>query len=170
MARPSGSDGSKPGGAPAAGAARREVTLYCDGACKGNPGVGGYGVILLCDGHQRELSGAEPMTTNNKMELTAAIEGLKVLSEPCVVTIFTDSEYLKKGITVWIHSWRTRGWRTAGKKPVQNRDLWEKLLEVSGKHEVKWHWVRGHSGDALNERCDELANLAIERLIAERAV
>jgi len=164
-----GTDASGPRPSPGPGQPRRKVTLYCDGACRGNPGVGGYGAILLCDGHQKELSGAVPMTTNNKMELTAAIAGLEVLTEPCSVDIFTDSQYLKNGITVWIHAWRARGWRTADKKVVRNRELWEKLLELCTKHEVEWHWVRGHSGDPLNDRCDELANMAIERLIGERA-
>ena len=109
------------------------------------------------------------MTTNNKMELTAAIVGLEALTEPCSLDIFTDSQYLKNGITVWIHAWRARGWRTADKKVVRNRELWERLLELCTKHEVEWHWVRGHSGDPLNDRCDELANMAIERLIGERA-
>ena len=164
-----GTDASGPRPSPGPGQPRRKVTLYCDGACRGNPGVGGYGAILLCDGHEKELSGAVPMTTNNKMELTAAIAGLEVLTEPCSLDIFTDSQYLKNGITVWIHAWRARGWRTADKKVVRNRELWERLLELCTKHEVEWHWVRGHSGDPLNDRCDELANMAIERLIGERA-
>ena len=155
-------------GSDGAGGPRRQVTLYCDGACRGNPGIGGYGTILLCDGHQKELSGAVPMTTNNKMELTAAIVGLEALTEPCRVAIYTDSQYLKNGITVWIHAWRARGWRTADKKVVRNRELWERLLALTGIHEVGWHWVPGHSGDPLNDRCDELANMAIERLIGER--
>ena len=111
-------------GSDGAGAARRQVTVYCDGACRGNPGIGGYGTILLCDGHRKELSGAVPMTTNNKMELTAAIVGLETLTEPCQVAIYTDSQYLKNGITVWIHAWRARGWRTTDKKVVRNRELW----------------------------------------------
>jgi ribonuclease HI len=164
-----GTDASGPRPSPGPGQPRRQVTLYCDGACRGNPGVGGYGAILLCDGHEKELSGAVPMTTNNRMELTAAIVGVEALTEPCSVDIFTDSQYLKNGITVWIHAWRARGWRTTDKKVVRNRELWERLLELCTVHEVEWHWVRGHSGDPLNERCDELANMAIERLIGERA-
>jgi ribonuclease HI len=146
----------------------RVVTLYVDGACRGNPGVGGYASILLCDGHEKALSGAIERTTNNRMELTAAITGLSELKEKCRVRIYTDSQYLKKGMTEWIHSWRARGWRTAGKKSVLNRDLWEKLLEVAGQHEIEWHWVAGHSGDPLNERCDQLANEAMDRFLNGR--
>lgn len=148
----------------------REVRVYCDGACRGNPGPGGYGAILICGKHERELSGAELRTTNNRMELTAAIAALSLLTEPCRVRIVTDSEYLRKGITEWVKSWVRNGWRTAAKKPVLNRDLWEKLVDLCSRHDVEWAWVRGHSGDPLNERCDALANLAIDRLLAEGAI
>jgi ribonuclease HI len=146
----------------------RRVILYCDGACRGNPGVGGYGVVLLCDGHQKELSGAVELTTNNRMELQAAIAGLEVLKEPCRVRAVTDSQYLKKGISEWIHEWQRRGWKTSKRGDVLNRDLWERLLELSRFHQLEWEWVRGHGGDVLNERCDELANEAIDRLLASR--
>jgi ribonuclease HI len=152
----------------AAAGGLRDVTLYVDGACRGNPGVGAYAGILLCDGHEETLSGAVERTTNNRMELTAAIEGLSKLKEKCRVRIFTDSQYLRNGMTEWIHNWLARGWRTAGKKGVLNRDLWEKLLEVAGRHDVEWHWVAGHSGDFLNERCDALANEAIDRFLDGR--
>ncbi len=145
--------------------ATRVVVLYSDGACKGNPGVGGYGVILRCDSHEREISGAERNTTNNRMELKAAIAGLETLQGRCAVTIFTDSQYVKKGMTEWIKNWIAKGWRTSDRKPVLNRDLWEQLLELTKKHEVAWEWVRGHAGDELNERCDLLANRAIEELL-----
>jgi ribonuclease HI len=143
----------------------RQVTLYVDGACRGNPGLGGYAGILLCDGHEKTLSGAVERTTNNRMELTAAITALAELKEPCRVRLFTDSQYLKRGMTEWIQGWRARGWRTSGKKSVLNRDLWEKLLEVAGRHEVEWNWVAGHAGDPLNERCDQLANEAMDRFL-----
>ena len=146
----------------------RNVVLYCDGACRGNPGIGGYGVVLLCDDdHREELSGAVPQTTNNRMELTAAIAGLEVLENRCFVRITTDSQYLKRGMTEWIHSWLARGWKTASRKSVLNRDLWERLYDLCKHHRVEWDWVRGHAGDVLNERCDELANRAIDELLTE---
>ena len=146
----------------------RRVVVYCDGACRGNPGVGGYGVVLLHDDDSRqELSGAVPQTTNNRMELTAAIAGLESLKDRCSVSITTDSQYLKRGMTEWIHSWLARGWKTASKKSVLNRDLWERLHALCGLHEVEWGWVRGHAGDVLNERCDELANVAIDELLTK---
>jgi ribonuclease HI len=154
-----------PGGPEKAMDGTRVVTLYVDGACRGNPGVGAYASILLCDGHEKTLSGTVERTTNNRMELTAAITGLSELKEKCRVRIYTDSQYLKNGMTEWIHSWRARGWKTSGKKDVLNRDLWEKLLEVAGRHEIEWHWVAGHSGDPLNERCDQLANEAMDRFL-----
>ena len=143
----------------------RRVTIYCDGACRGNPGVGGYGVILQCEGHVKELSGVAPQTTNNRMELTAAIEGLSYLKERSSVSMVTDSQYLKKGMTEWIQSWLLKGWKTSGRKEVLNRDLWERLLDLCKRHVVRWEWVRGHAGHELNERCDRLANEAIEHYL-----
>jgi ribonuclease HI len=137
------------------------VEIFSDGACSGNPGPGGWGTLLRWDGHEKELSGFEPETTNNRMELTAAIAGLEALKRPCQVSLTTDSEYLKKGMTEWLEGWVRRGWKNAQKKEVANRDLWERLLELSRKHHVEWHWVRGHAGHPENERCDELARAAI---------
>jgi len=139
------------------------VEIFSDGACSGNPGPGGWGTLLRCGGHEKELSGYHPETTNNRMELTAAIEGLAALKRPCQVHLTTDSEYVKKGITEWVDGWVRRGWKNSQKKEVANRDLWERLLEVSRKHRVEWHWVRGHAGHPENERCDALARAAIER-------
>ena len=145
-----------------------EVILYCDGACSPNPGLGGWAAILVAPGHEdkaRELSGAERESTNNRMELRAAIEGLRALNRPTRVRVVTDSEYLKKAFTAgWLASWQANGWRTAGKKPVKNEDLWRELLALEEKHEVSWEWVRGHAGHAENERCDELAVQARLRL------
>ncbi len=137
------------------------VEIFSDGACSGNPGPGGWGTILRCDGQVKELSGYAPETTNNRMELTGAIAGLAALKRPCRVKLTTDSEYVKKGITEWIDGWVRRGWKNSQKKDVANRDLWEELLEQSRRHQVEWHWVRGHAGHAENERCDELARAAI---------
>jgi ribonuclease HI len=137
------------------------VEIFSDGACSGNPGPGGWGTILRWDGHKKELSGFAPETTNNRMELTAAIEGLAALKHPCRVRLTTDSEYVKKGITEWIDGWVRRGWKNSQKKDVANRDLWERLLEQSRRHQVEWCWVRGHAGHPENERCDELARAAI---------
>lgn len=139
----------------------KSVEIFSDGACSGNPGPGGWGTILRWDGHVKELSGYAPETTNNRMELTAAIEGLAALKRPCRVRLTTDSEYVKKGITEWIAGWVRRGWKNSQKKDVANRDLWEKLLEQTRRHQVEWHWVRGHAGHSENERCDELARAAI---------
>jgi ribonuclease HI len=144
-----------------------ELTIHADGACRGNPGPGGWGVLLSCNGTQKELSGFEPATTNNRMELTAAIMGLTALKRPTVATVQTDSQYVIKGITEWLPAWKARGWRTADRKPVKNQDLWEKLAEVAGPHTLHWQWVKGHSGDPGNERVDELANLAIDAMQAE---
>lgn len=140
----------------------KKVEIFSDGACSGNPGPGGWGVILRHNGHEKELSGFEPETTNNRMELIAAIEGLEALTRPCHVRLTTDSEYLKKGMTEWIKDWVRRGWKTAQKKPVANRDLWERLLRLTQTHQVDWHWVRGHDGHEENERCDVLARKAIQ--------
>lgn len=137
------------------------VEIFADGACSGNPGPGGWGTILRSAGREKELSGFAVETTNNRMEMTAAIAGLAALTRPCRVRLTTDSEYLKKGMTEWLAGWVRRGWKNSQKQPVANRDLWEQLLELSGRHQVEWHWVRGHAGHAENERCDALARAAI---------
>lgn len=137
------------------------VEIFSDGACSGNPGPGGWGTLLRWDGHEKELSGFEPETTNNRMELTAAISGLAALKRSCRVRLTTDSEYVKKGITEWIDGWVRRDWKNSQKKDVANRDLWEQLLEQSRRHQIEWCWVRGHAGHPENERCDELARAAI---------
>ena len=142
------------------------VTIHTDGACSGNPGPGGWGVILQWDGHSRELKGGEAHTTNNRMELMAAIMALEALKRPCDVDLHTDSEYLRQGITDWINGWKRNGWRTAARKPVKNTDLWQRLDAAVGRHTVHWHWVRGHSGHDLNERADELAREAIAEIRA----
>lgn len=142
--------------APDEGAAR--VTVYTDGACKGNPGPGGWGAWLRFGEHEKELFGGEPSTTNNRMELTAVIQALSALKRSCEVDVYTDSEYVRNGITTWIRGWKSRGWRTADRKPVKNMDLWMALDELAAAHAVKWHWVKGHNGDIGNERADELAN------------
>ena len=139
------------------------VEIFSDGACSGNPGPGGWGTLLRFNGHEKELSGYEPQTTNNRMELTGAIAGLRALKRPCRVRLTTDSEYVKKGITEWIDGWVRRGWKNSQKKDVANRDLWEQLLELTKRHQVEWHWVRGHTGHPENERCDELARMAIRQ-------
>jgi ribonuclease HI len=140
------------------------VHLFTDGACSGNPGPGGWGAILRWRGQEKELSGAEPDTTNNRMELFAAIAGLEALKRPARVRIHTDSMYLKDGITKWIHAWKAKGWKTADKKPVKNVDLWQRLESAIEHHDVSWHWVRGHSGHVENERADEIARLAIKQM------
>lgn len=137
------------------------VEIFCDGACSGNPGPGGWGTILRFGGSEKELSGGERETTNNRMELTAAIEGLAALNRPCRVILTTDSQYLVKGMTEWLEGWRKKGWINSKREPVMNRDLWERLAELAGQHTVEWRWVRGHNGHAENERCDELARQAI---------
>jgi ribonuclease HI len=133
------------------------VDIYTDGACSGNPGPGGWGVVMRYKGRERELSGGEPATTNNRMELTAAIAALEALKRPVPVCIHTDSTYLKDGITRWIHRWKTNGWKTASKKPVKNADLWRRLEQALGEHQVEWRWVKGHAGHPENERADQLA-------------
>jgi len=135
-----------------------KVVIYTDGACKGNPGPGGWGVWMRYGQHERELFGGERLTTNNRMELMAVIQALTALSRPCDVTIHTDSEYVRKGITEWIHGWKQRGWKTADKKPVKNQELWQRLEALSQLHRVDWRWVKGHAGDPGNERADALAN------------
>ncbi len=137
------------------------VEIFSDGACSGNPGPGGWGTLMRFGDKEKELSGYAPETTNNRMELTGAIEGLAALKRPCKVSLTTDSEYVKKGITEWIHGWIKRGWKNSQRKDVANRDLWERLWELANTHQVEWHWVRGHAGHAENERCDELAREAI---------
>ena len=149
------------------GALPDEVQLFTDGACKGNPGPGGWGVLLRFGGQEKELCGGDASTTNNRMELTAVIEGLKALKRACPVVITTDSQYVKNGITQWIHNWKRNGWRTAAKKPVKNDDLWRQLDEAVSRHEVTWHWVKGHSGHPENERADELANRGIAQIGTE---
>ena len=138
--------------------------IYTDGACKGNPGPGGWGAVLEFDGKEREIYGGERATTNNRMELTAVIEALCALKRPCHVILHTDSQYVQKGITEWINGWKARGWRTAAKAPVKNLDLWKKLDEVVGPHQIERVWVRGHSGHDGNERADALANKGVESL------
>ena len=140
------------------------VEIYTDGACSGNPGPGGWGAILRWKGHERELSGAEPDTTNNRMELMAAISSLETLKRPMVVDVHTDSTYVRDGIMKWLKAWKARDWRTADKKPVKNRDLWERLDAATQRHEIVWHWVKGHAGHPENERADELARMAIKDL------
>jgi ribonuclease HI len=142
------------------------VVIHTDGACSGNPGVGGWGAILEWGDHRREIKGGEVNTTNNRMELMAAISALETLKRPCDVDLHTDSQYLRQGITSWIHGWKRNGWRTADRKPVKNVDLWQRLDSAIGHHTVRWHWVRGHSGHDLNERADELAREAITELRA----
>ncbi|HVY58469.1 MAG TPA: ribonuclease HI [Xanthobacteraceae bacterium] len=136
---------------------QQHVVVHTDGACSGNPGPGGWGVILEWSGHRKELKGGEPHTTNNRMELMAAIMALESLKRPCTVDIHTDSQYLRHGITEWIKGWKRNGWKTADRKPVKNVDLWQRLDAALAHHRVNWHWVRGHSGHDLNERADELA-------------
>jgi len=137
------------------------VEIYADGACKGNPGPGGWGVLLRAGGVERELYGGEPATTNNRMELTAVIRALESLKRRCRVRLYTDSQYVQKGISQWIHDWKRRAWRTADRKPVKNVDLWQRLDTLAAEHDVEWHWVKGHAGHPENERADALANRAI---------
>ena len=137
------------------------VEIYTDGACKGNPGVGGWGALLRYGDTKRELYGGEAQTTNNRMELTAVIRALEALKRRCSVRLHTDSQYVQQGISVWIHDWKKRGWRTADKKPVKNEDLWRRLDELAAGYDVEWIWVEGHAGDPGNERADELANLGV---------
>ncbi len=142
-----------------------ELDIYTDGACRGNPGPGGWGALLISGGKERELSGAEAATTNNRMELLAVIEALRALKRRVRARVFTDSQYVQLGITTWLKEWKARGWRTAARKPVKNQDLWEQLDALAAGHEIEWHWVKGHAGNAGNERCDQLANAAIDALL-----
>ncbi len=143
------------------------VEIYTDGACKGNPGIGGWGALLRYGGHEREIFGGEKLTTNNRMELLAAIRALESLKRPCKIHLHTDSQYLQKGISQWLDSWKVRNWRTADKKPVKNEDLWKLLDQLTQQHEIEWCWVRAHSGHSDNERADQLANRGVEMIISE---
>jgi ribonuclease HI len=140
------------------------IEIYTDGACRGNPGPGGWAALLQMGEQEKELSGAEPLTTNNRMELTAVIRALEALKRPVQVRVFTDSQYVRRGITEWLRAWKARGWRTADRKPVKNQDLWQRLEEASAPHQIAWHWVPGHAGVPGNERVDRLANEAIDAL------
>jgi ribonuclease HI len=146
-----------------------QVVIHTDGACSGNPGPGGWGAILQSGAHVKELKGGEAHTTNNRMELMAAISALETLKMPCRVDLYTDSQYVRNGITSWIRGWKKNGWRTADKKPVKNVDLWQRLDTALARHEVSWHWVKGHAGHDMNERADELARSAIAELRLKRA-
>jgi ribonuclease HI len=146
------------------------VRIYTDGACKGNPGPGGWGALLRWGAHERELFGGERETTNNRMELTAVIKGLGALTRRCRVKLWTDSQYVQKGISVWIIDWKRRGWRTADKKPVKNADLWQQLDTLAAQHDVEWLWVKGHAGHPENERADQLANLGVEETLRRSTI
>ena len=147
----------------------KKIEAWADGCCLGNPGPGGYGVVLLHDGHRKELKGGFKHTTNNRMEMLAAVVALQTLKQPCKVTLTTDSQYVRQGITQWIHNWKKRGWKTADKKPVKNADLWQALDKETARHQVEWHWVKGHAGHRENEICDELARTAAENPTEEDA-
>jgi len=140
-----------------------KIDIYTDGACKGNPGPGGWGALLVMGEHEKELFGGELGTTNNRMELRAVIEALNALTRPCEVTVHTDSQYVQKGISEWIHGWKARGWKTAAREPVKNADLWQALDAAQARHRVEWRWVRGHNGHAGNERADALANRGVSK-------
>ncbi|QAA94228.1 ribonuclease HI [Pollutimonas thiosulfatoxidans] len=144
-----------------------QVEIWTDGACKGNPGLGGWGALLRQGKHEKALYGGEPHTTNNRMELMAVIQALQALKRPCKVVVHTDSQYVQKGMDEWLANWKRRGWRTADKKPVKNADLWQQLDELVQEHELTWRWVRGHAGDPGNEKADELANLGVDHARAE---
>ena len=143
----------------------KQVIIYTDGACRGNPGPGGWGALIRFDSVEKEIFGGQANTTNNQMELSAAIEGLSILTEPCNVELFTDSKYVMDGITQWIQNWKKNNWRTAAKKDVKNKELWQKLDQLIVQHQVQWHWVKGHSGDAGNEAADLLANKGIDSIL-----
>ena len=148
----------------------QSVEIHTDGACKGNPGPGGWGVLMRSSGHVKELFGGELTTTNNRMELTAVIQALKALKRPCTVALYLDSQYVRQGITQWIHGWKAKGWRTADRQPVKNVDLWQeldRLVSASG-HRIDWHWVKGHAGDPGNERADALANQGVQQVLTRR--
>lgn len=141
-----------------------KIQIYTDGACSGNPGKGGWGAILMYGNHLKEISGAKAHTTNNRMELTAVIKALETLKKPCVIDIFTDSQYVKNGITIWIHGWKKKGWKASNKKPVKNEDLWKELDKLQEKHSIEWHWVKGHADNEFNNLADHLATEAIKTL------
>jgi len=143
------------------------IDIYTDGACRGNPGPGGWAALLRTGEHEREISGAEPLTTNNRMELTAVIRALEALKRPVQARVYTDSEYVRRGITEWVAAWKARGWRTANRKPVKNQDLWQRLDELRARHQIEWHWVPAHAGVMDNERVDRLANEAIDALASQ---
>ncbi len=145
----------------------KKITIHTDGGCHGNPGPGGWAAVLVCGKNSRTISGGEPATTNNRMELTAAIEALKSLKEPCEIELFTDSSYLKNGITTWLASWKRNGWKTKTRQPVKNEDLWRELDRLTSPHRIKWSWVKGHAGEHGNEKCDAIAQVEITRLKQE---
>ena len=147
----------------------KEVVIYTDGACRGNPGPGGWGAVLRYNGSERQLHGGELATTNNRMELMAAIQALETLREPCRITLYTDSNYVCQGISEWLPQWRRRHWKTADKKPVKNQDLWQRLDEAASRHKVQWRWVRGHSGEEGNELADALANRGVDEVAGAKA-
>ncbi|MGH8441524.1 MAG: ribonuclease HI [Nevskiaceae bacterium] len=147
----------------------KPIVVYTDGACRGNPGPGGWGAVLRYNGHERQLHGGEAPTTNNRMELMAAIQALETLREPCEIRVHTDSTYVRQGITEWLPQWRKRNWKTADKKPVKNQDLWERLEAAAARHRIEWHWVKGHSGDPGNELADQLANRGVDEIAGARA-
>jgi ribonuclease HI len=146
------------------------VSIYTDGACKGNPGPGGWGALLAWGDHEREIYGGEPETTNNRMELTAVIRALETLKRRCVVDLYTDSQYVKNGIESWIHGWKKNGWKTAAKKAVKNEELWRELERAAARHEVRWHWVKGHNQHVGNERADALANRGVDYARVQRRI
>ena len=146
-----------------------KVTIYTDGACKGNPGPGGWGVVLKSGDKEKHLHGGETLTTNNRMEMTAVIEALKALKMPCHVSLYTDSKYVMQGVTEWLSGWKARGWKTAGKDPVKNVDLWQEIDSLLGTHEITWHWVKGHAGHPGNELADALANKGVEEHMKNQA-
>ena len=145
----------------------KKVEIYSDGACKGNPGMGGWGALLSCDGREKRLYGGEKDTTNNRMELMGSIEALRALNKPCQVVLWTDSQYVKKGMTEWLNGWKARGWRTAANEPVKNQDLWQALDEQATRHDIEWRWVKGHAGHYGNEVADQLANQGIAALLGK---
>jgi ribonuclease HI len=142
-----------------------KIEIFTDGACKGNPGIGGWGALLVAGAHKKELFGGERDTTNNRMELRAVIEALNALTRPCEVVVHTDSQYVQKGISEWIHGWKARGWKTAAKAPVKNVDLWQALDAAQARHQIQWRWVKGHAGHAVNEAADALANRGVESVM-----